>query len=330
MESLISKIWRKIRSRIFIDYHQDYRSAIFLAGVGRSGTTWVSEIINYNNEYRYVFEPFHPYRVSEVKGFTYHQYIRPQNHDPRLLESAKAVLSGRIRNAWTDAYNKKTFSNKRLIKDIRANLLLKWLHTNFPEMPIILLFRHPCAVANSWIRLGWEKESLGTRTNIETCLCQQELVEDFLKPYKKHIQNAEDDFEKNVFFWCIQNYVPLRQFKHGEIHLAFYENFCEKPRDEISRLFSFLNKPIDEKIFTSLKRPSWLTSRKSAIITGGSLIDGWRKHVSPWQIQRAGEILKLFGLDCIYSQDSMPNVDNAYRMLGRVKQEDECQAKHIG
>lgn len=317
MESIRSKTWRKIRSRIFIDQNPDYRASIFIAGVGRSGTTWVSEIINYKNEYRYIFEPFHPYKVSEVQKFVYHQYIHPQNRDPQLLEPAKAILSGRIRNGWTDAYNRKMFSNKRLIKDIRANLLLKWLHVNFPEMPIILLFRHPCAVANSWMKLGWEKESLGTRTNIETCLSQKELVEDFLKPFKGHIESAQDSFERNVFFWCIQNYVPLRQFAKNEIHLAFYENFCQRPEDEIERLFSFLSSHFDKKVFATLRKPSLVTSRKSEIMTGGSLIDGWRKYITNEQIQRSADILNLFGLDCIYSQDSAPHVDNAYEMLAR-------------
>ena len=35
----------------------DHRDAVFLAGSGRSGTTWLSEVINYKGGYRYVFEP---------------------------------------------------------------------------------------------------------------------------------------------------------------------------------------------------------------------------------------------------------------------------------
>lgn len=315
MASLMARVIRKVRRPFFIDHNNNLRGSVFLAGVGRSGTTWVSEIINYNDEYRYIFEPFHPHRVRAVQDFAYHQYLRPSNRDPRFLQPAGAILSGRIRNKWTDTYNRKIFSKKRLIKDIRANLMLKWLHDNYPEVPIVLMFRHPCAVANSWIKLGWERESLGTRTNIETCLSQPELVEDFLEPYLDHLDRARDSFERNVFFWCIQNYVPLKQFHYGEIHLAFYEHFCDKPRDEISRLFHFLNKPFDEKVFANLSRPSYLSSRTSAIRTGDDLIESWRKQVSPGQIQRALEILKIFKLDRIYSQETMPDVHAAYEML---------------
>lgn len=153
MENAVNRIGRKLCSRIFIDYGSDYRDSIFVAGTGRSGTTWISDIINYRNEYRYVFEPFNPYKVGICREFRYRQCLRPENREERFIEPAKAILSGRVRNSWTDQYNKKFFCRQRLIKDIRANFLLKWIHANFPGIPIILLLRHPCTVANSKLKL---------------------------------------------------------------------------------------------------------------------------------------------------------------------------------
>jgi hypothetical protein len=311
------KLLRKIIYRtLLIELNHDYRKAIFLAGVGRSGTTWISDIINHNGEYRYMHEPFHPYRVRQVRDFQYIQYLRPDNGDPRYLEPAKAVLSGRIRNRWTDSDNKKIFARKRLIKDIRANLLLKWLHANFQGMPIILLFRHPCAVANSWLKLGWGKEDLGIRTDIEVCLSQEELMEDFLEPFRMNIESAQSEFEKHVFFWCMQYYVPFRQFKHGEIHLCFYENLCENPHEEIERLFVFLSRRFNKKVLCTLRAPSTVSRKDSAIVKGTSLIDSWRAHITDQDLEKALNILSLFGLDEIYSDESMPNVAAAYELLG--------------
>ena len=303
------KLIRKIFSSLcFLELNHDFKNSIFLAGIGRSGTTWVSDIINHNGEYRYMHEPFHPYRVRQVKKFQYIQYLRPDNRDPRYLEPAKAVLSGRIRNRWTDSDNKKIFARKRLIKDIRTNLLLKWIHANFPEIPIILLFRHPCAVANSWLKLGWGKEERGSRTDIEVCLSQEDLITDFLEPFRISIEKAQSEFEKHVFLWCIQYYVPLKQFKDGEIHLCFYENFCENPHDEIERLFGFLGKEAYEEAFNKLRVPSSVSRRDSAIVKGTNLIDSWRTQVTEEDQQKALNILGLFGLDKIYSDKSMPNI----------------------
>ena len=265
----MSNLFKRIFNTLFLfELDQDYKNSVFLAGVGRSGTTWISDIINHSGEYRYMHEPFHPYRVRQVRDFQYIQYLRPDNRDPRYLEPAKAVLSGQIRNRWIDSDNKKIFPRKRLIKDIRANLLLKWIHANFQGIPIILLFRHPCAVANSWLKLGWGKEELGIRTDIEVCLSQEELMEDFLEPFRINIENAETEFEKHVFFWCMQYYVPLRQFKHKEVHLCFYENFCENPHDEVERLFGFLGKKAYEDVFSDLSVPSSVSRKDSAIVKG--------------------------------------------------------------
>lgn len=297
-----------ICTRVFLDSNSDYRNCIVLAGNGRSGTTWVSDIINYKNEYRYIFEPFHPHKVGICKRFRYRQYLRPDNRDLQFTEPVKAILAGRVRNRWTDSQNRRFLCKKRLVKDIRANHLLKWIQVNFPGVPIILLLRHPCAVANSKLQLNWE-------THLEEFLAQRELMEDFLNPFRKEIEQARSTFEKHVFMWCIENYVPLNQFKRGEIHLAFYENFCETPRQEIDRLFSFLGEKFDERIFQNLSEPSSQSRKNSAIFTGESLIDSWRKHVNKEQLERALEILSLFGLNRIYSRDSIPNMDATEKLF---------------
>jgi hypothetical protein len=312
MSYLLRKIFNTL---LLLELDHDYKNSVFLAGVGRSGTTWLSDIINYDGEYRYMHEPFHPYRVRLVRDFQYIQYLRPENRNSCYLEPARAILSGRLRNMWTDSDNKKIFARRRLIKDIRANLLLKWIHANFPGIPIILLFRHPCAIANSWLKLGWGKEDLGITTDIEICLSQEELVEDFLKPFSELMQNAKSEFVKHIFFWCMQYYVPLKQFKDGEIHLCFYENLCENPHEEIKKLFDFLGNKFDEKVLCTLRTPSSVSRKDSAIVKGTSLIDSWRTQVTDQDLEKALDILKLFGLDEIYSDDSMPNVAAAYELL---------------
>jgi len=307
-DALVKRIKNIILSELTHDLNSDYRNTIFLAGTGRSGTTWISKVINHRNEYRYMFEPFHPYKVNICNHFRYRQYLRPENKEPRYLRTAEKILSGQINNYWIDSHNNKLFAKKRLIKDIRANLMLKWIHVNFPDMPIILLLRHPCAVANSKLKLNWN-------THLEEFLAQDELIEDHLAPFKKEIEKARDDFEKHVFLWCIENYLPIKQFSVGKIHLAFYENYCADPREEIRRLFLFLNKNIDESVFAKLCIPSELTRKDSAIITGDSLIDGWRKYITNEQIRRTIDILNIFGLDKIYSEESIPNIERAYKIL---------------
>ena len=81
-----------------MDLGRDHRDSIFLAGSGRRGTTWVSEVINYKGEYRYVFEPFHPGKVDICKNFKSKQYLRAGERKEEYLEPARRVLTGALRS----------------------------------------------------------------------------------------------------------------------------------------------------------------------------------------------------------------------------------------
>jgi hypothetical protein len=293
-------------SRLFGKLHVDlgdHRNSVFLAGSGRSGTTWVAGIINHRKRYRLVFEPFHPGRVDLCEHFRRKQYLRPDDRREEYLGPAREILAGRIRDPWTDRFNTRLVARRRLIKDIRANLLLGWMRANFPEVPVVLLLRHPCAVAASRLALGW-------KDNLWETMDQEDLVEDFLLPMEDGIRASRGAFERHVYSWCIENYVPLRQFGPGEIHLAFYENFLSCPEDEIRRLFAFLREDFDGRVFRALRRPSPLSRKGESPST-----EAWRHHVTDAQLERSAEILGLFGLDRVYGEGAMPDPSGARALM---------------
>jgi Sulfotransferase family len=282
----------------------DHRDSVFLAGSGRSGTTWVSGIIDHRNGYRLIFEPFHPGKVSVCKDFRRKQYLRPDDPHEEYLGAARQILSGKLRSPWTDRFNTKFVARRRLIKDIRANLLLGWMRANFPGMPIILLLRHPCAVAVSRLALGW-------KDNLSETMEQEELVEDFLLPVEAEIRGARGAFERHLFSWCIENYVPLMQFGPGEIHLAFYEDFLAYPEDEVGRLFAFLGEGFDGGVYRAMRRPPLSREGESPSV------DAWRRRVSDSELERTVEILGLFGLERVYGEGALPDPSGAHALMSR-------------
>src|SRR5918998_3655773 len=304
---LTKKLRTRLLSGLYLDLNRDYRNSIFLAGSGRSGTTWVSDIINYKNDYRYVFEPFHPGKVGICRGFRCNQYLRPQDRREEFLHPARRILSGGLRSGWSDRFHSRFVARRRLIKDIRANLLLGWMRANFPEMPIILLLRHPCAVVASRLALGW-------KDHLSETMEQRELVEDFLFSMEAEIRAAKGDFERHLFLWCIDNYVPLKQFRPQEVHLTFYENLLARPEAELQSLFASLGEDFDERVYRRLRRPSPL-SRKN---TPSPSLEGWRTRVSANQLERTIEILGLFGLDHLYGEGAMPDPSCAFALMDGV------------
>jgi hypothetical protein len=317
MKSKLERLGQKLQKHVlgpivnplYLDLGADHISTVFLAGTERSGTTWVSEVINYKRDHRYMFEPFWGLRVPECRDFLMQQYIRPEDRPPSYLRAADAILSGQIRNPWVDKFHRTFVARRRLIKDIRANLFLKWLYRQYPGLPIILLLRHPCAVARSYLRRR------NPYLDLNVYLQQPELVDDFLAPLVGEIRSAETDFEKIVFRWCIENYVPLHQFQKGQIHLTFYEQLCTEPESALDGMFGFLERSYDRSIYRQLRTPSPEARGQAAILTQNNLVSSWTKDVSDDQVKRMVEILGLFGLDRIYDADPMPHPDGAYALL---------------
>src|SRR5581483_3526144 len=95
-----------------LDYARDYRRTILIAGSGRSGTTWLSNLVNYKNEYRDVFEPFHPGYVPAAQPFSYNRYLRPADPHPELVAAAKPLLDGSFQNGWTARNNRRRLAGR--------------------------------------------------------------------------------------------------------------------------------------------------------------------------------------------------------------------------
>jgi hypothetical protein len=297
------KISYKVRHELFLDTG-DCSNTVLLAGTGRSGTTWLEDIVSFGQNYRVMFEPFHTEKVPLLSHWNYRQYLRPTDSDHSFLQPATRILSGRIRNRWADQFNERHLVRRRLIKDIRANLILRWVREHFPQIPIVLMLRHPCAVANSKIRLGWQ-------THLDDLLRQPDLISDHLAPFVDTLAAATDPFERHILLWCVENWVPLRQFRRGEVHVCFYEDLCSEPERESRALAAYLRQPFDPGVLSAMRRPSALTRSQSAIVSGTSLVDSWRRHIDPDRVERAVQLLSLFGLDRIYDAGSRPKVSAA-------------------
>jgi len=303
-DNLVVEALTGLRGQLYLDRGGGPEDTTYLAGTARSGTSWISEVINFDGSYRMIHEPLRRDRLKATTVFRPRHYLRPDDDTARYVEAMRAVVSGDIRSIWTDKYTQKALPKRRLIREVRGMILLPWIHRHFPEMPAILLLRHPCAVAASQLKWGQEWP-----VDLHRFLAERDLMADALEPFRAHIQAAAEggtEFERHVFGWCIENYVALRGLAPGDVHVAFYENLCLAPDSELERLFAFLGRPVTEAALTKIGKPSNSTRKDSAIVKGESLVEAWRTTVSGDDTRRAVEILALFGLDRIYSSDPMP------------------------
>jgi hypothetical protein len=296
----LNKIFKAIKGPIYIDrYNGDESSTVVLSGMGRSGTTWVSDVINYDHSYREVYEPFAPARVKQARCFGVLPYVRPTCNDETLVSASEAILSGKVRNLWVDKSNPSFIGNRRIVKDVQTNLLLGWFHRMRPRMPIILLTRHPLAVVSSWMKLGWGIAFGGKERVYDEVLKQKELLEDY--PLIRGAMDEVDDssnFEQFILLWCVLHYVPYQQFAEGGAFLANYDELVERPELGFSKLFDYLDRPFSwEEIEGVLSRPSKTNYQKRKFQAGGGG-EGpeWMRLFNKEQRKRAEKFLEIFEL----------------------------------
>jgi hypothetical protein len=293
---------RNVLVKHFVDADPDPRRTLLLTSAGRGGSTWLAELLNYRNDFRYMFEPFYAGEVPAAAAFANWQYLAPDEDSPTHLRFATEVLTGRLRHDRVDMYNRRLFCSRRLVKEVRANLMIGWLAENLPGMKIIYLLRHPLATVRS--RLAHTPAM-----NLDAeFLSQEKLVRDHLQPHLDLIAHARTDFEKHVTAWCIEYLVAEHQIGRCEHRTVYYELLCTDPDRELRRLMDYASIPVDSpRLARAVRRPSATAlDRATAISKGDDLVDTWRSAFTDDQVRWAFETIEAFGLSGMYGSGLMP------------------------
>ena len=328
-KSIMRPVWNHVRSASIVDNGADPAKTVFLSSGARTGSTWVAEVINFENDYRFLFEPFssfaalRPSWAPRLEPDDRLRYIRPDCDDGELIEQATRVVSGRIRHPEVDQYNynARISFDRRLVKETKSNLYLKWLHRCFPQMKLLLLLRHPIPTVLSRMHgIAGVDHSRRLAEYRTLMFGQPELIEDHLAPFRAVLEAAASDVEQRLAVWCVQNFVPLRQFVAGEIHVMFYETLCIDPAGELRRLYAYLGQDLDEKKLARsldrLRRPSSTIHRDVKVFPEGwDVISRWQREATSDDVAAAKRMLGAFGLDAIYGDGPMPNVDGSLAFM---------------
>jgi Sulfotransferase family len=282
---------------------------IFVAGTARSGTTWLAELLLRGSRRRLIFEPFRNDRVPLWSHAAHRQYLRPDDSAPELIEPARKILTGVLRSDWADQHHTRLLTSGVLIKDIAANLMLKWLYRLSERSPFVLVIRHPGGVAASWGREGYR------RTARELFLNQSRLIDDHLGAWQDELRSHDDLFDQQVFIWCVETLVPLRQFYRDELLIVFYEDLLLDPIAELSRISNHCGITIHPEAYDRLATPSATSNPATRYVSPEERVTSWRDRLAPRQVDRLNSIIARFGLAEIYDEAGLPRRDVAERFM---------------
>ncbi len=281
-------------------------NSIVVAGTGRSGTTWIGQIIQSASNYPSVYEPLHLKHVPEASSIAY-QYIRPGNKNTVAEKFFRKVCCGGLRRPWTDQENpggwrkhhlRGLMRGRRVVKMIRANLMLDWLSETLC-CPVVYVLRHPCAVALSWKNLDWVP-------CLDRYLEQAALVDDYIGPFIDSIRSAKN-IEKITAGWCIENLVPIDQFASNKWIVCTYEELYLNPEREVARILDFLGLKWNKSVEKAIVQSARSTNEQSAISKGNNPLLKWQDDLQPTEISSICRMIQKFGID-IYGNEPMPDM----------------------
>lgn len=257
--NLVSRLLRRMRAEL--PFFDSAANPCLLLGSARSGTTWVIEVLTAGGDWRIMFEPFKEERVKEANGIGKRPYLRPGDDDIQLVPIINKIINGKIRHRWVDRYNNSFYYKHRMLKDIRANLLLCWIAENIKGVKILFLIRNPFNVVASQLRQGWELE-------LSFFFGQERLVADFLKPHEQLLSCVSTPYEQAFAFWCIENYVPLIQIdrsKPENVLVIKYEKLLTGGEEAFIPLFKFFDIPLPQDLSSLMKKPSRVADAEKQI-----------------------------------------------------------------
>lgn len=290
---------------IFLDIGRAH-DAILVAGTGRSGTTWVGDVIANAIGARIVFEPFilgsgdrflhlDAYEYDNCRGrLNYSLFLDADDaRASSYLEQISNILAGRIRGFWVNQESRPGIFTRRVIKDIRANLMLPFLVSHWPELKVIHVVRSPLAVVDSM--LAKSREGWGFDWAPEDVLGQHELMERWLEPYRQIIQEATAPAERLAVRWCIENFVVLQNAgSMSSVLFVRYEDLRQGTAEWL-KIFQHIGyrRVTPNAIRHLTARPSHTTSR-------GSFNGPFPKqysHLTPEQADAIKAIVHRFNLE---------------------------------
>jgi hypothetical protein len=286
--------------------------AIVLVGSGRSGTTWLAQVLTHAHGIQQIFEPLFPVWNKEVRALTgwdtadpyvRAKYLRPGGSYPLWNDLLYRILIGQYRNYWTDYERNSYFPNHFLIKEIRANLMLGYLCDRFLPK-IIYVMRHPCAVVYS--RLSAPKTWYA---DVGDILNQEDLVEDHLRPWVRKMEKVTDVLQAHAVWWAVENFVALQHLSNYSHFFVTYEEVVLEPKRKAKEMLTWLDiSPDTRKLKNAVAQPSRMMHNNAEYGSKFGPLSKWKQKLPSEDQSRILYWAKELGIP-YYNEDIYPLIE---------------------
>jgi hypothetical protein len=247
------------------------QNVVYVAGVARSGTSWIAQVLNSHPDVCFRFQPFFAY---EFKGRV-NEDSTPEDYDQLFLDmynTESSFLTQADKRSTGDypQFEKRSNPHTLVFKENRYQSMLEPMLRRMPYLKGVGIVRHPCAVLNSWCKNPKEFPS-GSEILREWRFgnCKNKGNEDYFGYYKwKEVAHM---------------YLDLRDKYPDRFTLLRYEDAVYAPERTISELFNFLGMSYDEATQRFVRESTTVHEDSYyAVYKSKSVADKWRSELPPY------------------------------------------------
>lgn len=208
---------------------------VAIHSVPRSGSSWMGQIFKSSPHVEFRFQPLFSYAFKD--------YLGPDSSRERIFEFMEAIhasqddfIHQRIKDFYVEYPD---LGDRRDVthlvwKEVRYHHILENLMAQVPELRLVGLVRHPCAVVDSWLhsprefKAGWEVEK------------------EWRDAPSKNLDRPEEFNGFTKWLEVAKLFMQLEQRYPDRCRIVRYAELNETPVEVTKELFAFCGLPFEK------------------------------------------------------------------------------------
>jgi len=278
-------------------------ASVTIVASKRTGSTWVQELMSGGARVCPIFEPLEgdPWARELSRGAE--DVLLPGDVVPDLEE----FLARAMRGAHVTRWSMKLASQRQLlgadrfvVKHVQLCRAAGWLAATFPDTPMVLVVRHPCAVVQSMLTVPWSGKDAGEILAKRPDAATQRALE--------ILDGRASRAEVFAALWASEMLAMLGETDAATTPLIAYESVVDDPADALGPILERLRLPRPPDLVARSNVPSATTHKASVVRASGDRLTGWVDRLDPTDRAAVLAVVRDAGITG-YGADPRPDLE---------------------
>tara|TARA_B110001469_G_scaffold117373_1_gene123299 strand:- start:16518 stop:17354 length:837 start_codon:yes stop_codon:yes gene_type:complete len=273
---------------------------VWLNGMPRSGTSWLSQIFDSHPSVAFRLSPLFSYRFKNQvdSGSSLCEWRKFFEEVYKASDDGFINQTDKREAGFYPTFERKDCNrNTLVIKDTRYHNLTSSVLEMFPDIRFIHIVRHPCAAINSWLRAPREfPQNLNPLEQWRSGACRKTSKEEFW---------GFDDWVE-----LTKRYLDFEVEFPQQVKVISYDKLVRSPVAVVREMFDFVGMIIPQQTldFLKISQESNVDSEYAVFKNKEQVLNRWEAELHPQIIKEIKLILSNTELECFVRPCNDPSL----------------------